>query len=91
MVTRKGLDVGDMASYLGGFDLVCQPSRAEGFGLVPLEARACGVPVAATLCTGHADHMAASEWCWSCPSCSPAVPRPQHRQPLRPLRPELYL
>ena len=61
MVTRKGLGVQDMASYLGGFDLVCQPSRAEGFGLVPLEARACGVPVAATLCTGHADHMAASD------------------------------
>ena len=46
--------------------LVCQPSRAEGFGLVPLEARCCGVPVAATACTGHADHMRPDEP--GCPS-----------------------
>lgn len=37
--------------------LVMQPSRGEGFGLVPLEARAAGTPVAATLCTGHSEHM----------------------------------
>lgn len=37
--------------------LVVQPSRGEGFGLVPLEARAAGTPVAATLCTGHSEHM----------------------------------
>jgi hypothetical protein len=33
--------------------LIAQPSRAEGFGLVPLEALACGTPVLATQCTGH--------------------------------------
>jgi glycosyltransferase involved in cell wall biosynthesis len=37
--------------------VVCQPSRAEGFGLTPLESRACGTPVVATACTGHADHV----------------------------------
>jgi glycosyltransferase involved in cell wall biosynthesis len=36
--------------------LVCQPSRGEGFGMVPLEARAAGVPVLMTTCTGHAEH-----------------------------------
>lgn len=35
--------------------VVCQPSRAEGFGLLPLEARACGVPVVMTNCTGHTE------------------------------------
>jgi glycosyltransferase involved in cell wall biosynthesis len=38
--------------------VVCQPSRAEGFGLTPLEARACGVPVVMTNCTGHTEHVA---------------------------------
>jgi len=37
--------------------LVCQPSRAEGFGLCPLEALACGTPVVATACTGHSEYL----------------------------------
>jgi glycosyltransferase involved in cell wall biosynthesis len=39
--------------------IVCQPSRAEGFGMVPLEARVAGVPVVMTECTGHSQHMSA--------------------------------
>jgi glycosyltransferase involved in cell wall biosynthesis len=38
--------------------LVCQPSRGEGFGMVPLEARASGVAVVMTNGTGHDAH------CW---------------------------
>lgn len=33
------------------------PSRAEGMGMMPIEQRACGVPVIQTMCTGHADHL----------------------------------
>jgi glycosyltransferase involved in cell wall biosynthesis len=45
-----------MRELYGQFHLVCQPSRGEGFGFVPLEALATGTPIAATAVTGH------SEW-----------------------------
>jgi glycosyltransferase involved in cell wall biosynthesis len=41
----------------GSAHLVAQPSRAEGFGCIPLEALATGTPVLATGCTGHAEHV----------------------------------
>lgn len=47
----------DWARVLGGAHAVAQPSRGEGFGLVPLEARAAGVPVLTTDCTGHSEHV----------------------------------
>jgi hypothetical protein len=51
-----------MNSIYGRMHAVCQPSRAEGFGLVPLEARAAGCPVIATGCTGHSEHMGGQDW-----------------------------
>lgn len=56
----SGLSPAEMALAYQQAHLVIQPSRGEGFGLVPLEARACATPVAATLCTGHSQHMVAS-------------------------------
>jgi glycosyltransferase involved in cell wall biosynthesis len=46
-----------MNQIYGRVHALCQPSRAEGFGLTPLEARAAGCPVIATECTGHSEHM----------------------------------
>lgn len=51
--------------FLQSFELVAQPSRGEGFGMIPLEARAGGTRVAATACTGHADHFDIKRHCAS--------------------------
>ena len=34
----------NIAEYLNCFDVLLHPSQTEGFGLVPIEAAACGVP-----------------------------------------------
>jgi glycosyltransferase involved in cell wall biosynthesis len=44
-------------SVLRAAHLVVQPSRSEGFGLVPLEALCCGTPIVATACTGHSAYL----------------------------------
>lgn len=40
--------VDQMADWYGALDLYVAPQRWEGFGLTPLEAMACGIPVVAT-------------------------------------------
>ncbi len=68
LVESRGFDVEDIevddrdipnngawADYLKSHHAVIQPSRSEGFGLVPLEAASIGVPVIMTDCTGHMD------------------------------------
>lgn len=57
LARRMDLTCAAMRDFYCQHHAVCQPSRGEGFGLVPLEARASGVPVIATACTGHADHL----------------------------------
>jgi glycosyltransferase involved in cell wall biosynthesis len=55
---RGGLSDAQLAADLKQCDLVALPSIAEGFGLVILEAMACGVPVLCTTSTGGADFIA---------------------------------
>jgi glycosyltransferase involved in cell wall biosynthesis len=47
----------DVAQMYGQMHVVCQPSRGEGFGLCVLESLACGVPIVATICTGHSEFL----------------------------------
>ncbi len=54
---RGGLSDAELATDLKRCDLVALPSIAEGFGLVILEAMACGVPVLCTTNTGGADFI----------------------------------
>lgn len=60
-VIRTPLDLSeaDAARLYGSYHVIAQPSRGEGFGMVPLEALCCGVPVVATACSGHSEFLAA--------------------------------
>lgn len=57
IVDRADLTPQAMAQNLSRSHLVCQPSRGEAFGLIPLEALCCGVPIVATDCTGHSEYL----------------------------------
>lgn len=54
---RGGLSDAELAADMKRCDHVTLPSIAEGFGLVILEAMACGVPVLCTTSTGGADFI----------------------------------
>ncbi|MEY4445228.1 MAG: hypothetical protein RL444_341 [Verrucomicrobiota bacterium] len=54
---KGGLSDVQLAEDMKRCDMVALPSIAEGFGLVILEAMACGVPVLCTTSTGGADFI----------------------------------
>lgn len=49
----EGAGPAELAKIYARAHLVCQPSRGEAFGMIPLEALATGVPIVATNVTGH--------------------------------------
>jgi hypothetical protein len=55
--TWRGLAPELMRGLIADHHAVVQPSRAEAFGMVPLEARAVGRGVVMTMATGHEEHF----------------------------------
>ena len=53
ILPRGDMDAATMSRFLCQQHVVCCPSRGEGFGLIPISARTCGVPVVTTVTTGH--------------------------------------
>ncbi|GGO84705.1 glycosyltransferase [Wenjunlia tyrosinilytica] len=58
LVLLGGVPREAMPALLRSADLVVCPARYEPFGIVPLEAMACGVPVVASSVGGHLDTVA---------------------------------
>jgi len=68
------IDDADLLVFYQAADLVVLPSVAlEGFGLITLEALACGTPVVATANSGSTDVVGPLEPSWIAPDASPAA------------------
>jgi glycosyltransferase involved in cell wall biosynthesis len=63
----------ELVEYLQAADVFVFSSRLEGFGLPPLEAMACGVPVVCTRVGGIQDYAVHGENCWMVPVNSPTA------------------
>ena len=57
-----GLMPGDMNRMYGGFDVLLNASRSEGFGMPIIEAAACGVPTIATDFTSMTELVKGHGW-----------------------------
>jgi glycosyltransferase involved in cell wall biosynthesis len=63
----------DLAAALRAADLLVYPSWAEGFGLPPLEAMACGTPVVSTDCGGVSEYARHNVNCLLVPPRDPST------------------
>lgn len=52
----RGYNPERFAAKLARYDAVVNPSRSEGFGIIPLEARCLGIPAIITAGSGHGQH-----------------------------------
>jgi glycosyltransferase involved in cell wall biosynthesis len=59
--SRMEYTVAEAAKNYRSHHMLCQPSRGEAFGMCGLEARACGVPIISTECTGHSAYLRAGD------------------------------
>lgn len=59
-ITKPASLPSEFNRLLQTYDAVICPSRAEGFGIIPLEAACHGIPVLGTSGTGHNEHHFAS-------------------------------
>lgn len=57
LVTTRFVDADELARFASRYQAVVAPSRGEGFGLVPLELLAAGLPVITTMATGHYEYI----------------------------------
>ena len=56
-VIRERFTTGQMRAFYNSLTCLVSASMAEGFGLCPLQAMACGRPVIATTFGGHAEYL----------------------------------
>lgn len=61
---QKDCNVSQMADFYKSCDLILSPHRGDGFGLVPLESLACGVPVIVSEYHGPLDYITSEYPFW---------------------------
>lgn len=61
---QKDCNIVEMAEFYHSCNLILSPHRGDGFGMVPLEALACGVPVIVSEYHGPLDYIAGDYPFW---------------------------
>lgn len=64
-------DSSQIAKEINTFDVLLHPSMTEGFGMLSIEAQACGVPVIINRCTSMPELVKENETGWICETDHP--------------------
>lgn len=73
IVITGALPDADMPALFRCSDVLAMPSLREGFGLVVLEALACGTPVVASNIAPFTEYLSNSDCCWADPLDSSSI------------------